>query len=256
MRSIPQPLRHNSIWIITLLVIIGSSIHLDFTPLSVAENLDNSLVILDELLEIDLSVADTVFFSIIETLEMALIGSSIGFAISIPAALMASKNIFPIYISAIFRAILGILWSIPPLLWAIVLVSVAGLGPTAGILAITAFSIGLSGRYLYEIFESQNPSAYDLVKAIGAGRLQIIKYVTVPEATAYMSNQFLFILTYNVRESAILGLVGAGGIGFYLIQYLESLQYGKASLFIIGIIVITLAMDYLSTRLRNRIVSQ
>jgi phosphonate transport system permease protein len=141
MRSIPQPLRHNSIWIITLLVIIGSSIHLDFTPLSVAENLDNSLVILDELLEIDLSVADTVFFSIIETLEMALIGSSIGFAISIPAALMASKNIFPIYISAIFRAILGILWSIPPLLWAIVLVSVAGLGPTAGILAITAFSI-------------------------------------------------------------------------------------------------------------------
>jgi phosphonate transport system permease protein len=83
-----------------------------------------------------------------------------------------------------------------------------------------------------------------------------MKYVTVPEATAYMSNQFMFILTYNVRESAILGLVGAGGIGFYLIQYLESLQYGKASLFIIGIIIITLAMDYLSTRLRNRIVSQ
>jgi len=256
MRSIPPPLKHNSIWIIILLVIIGSSIHLDFTPLSIAENLDNSRVILDELLEIDLSVADTVFYSIIETLEMALIGSSIGFAVSIPAALMASKNIFPIYISAIFRALLSILWSIPPLLWAIVLVSVAGLGPTAGILAITAFSIGLSGRYLYEIFESQNPSAYDLVKAIGAGRLQIIKYVTVPEATAYMSNQFLFILTYNVRESAILGLVGAGGIGFYLIQYLESLQYGKASLFIIGIIAITLAMDYLSTRLRNKIVSQ
>jgi len=256
MRSISPPLKRNSIWIITLLVIVGSSIHLDFTPLSIAENLDNSRVILDELLEIDLSVADTVFYSIIETVEMALIGSSIGFAISIPAALMASKNIFPIYISAIFRAILSILWSIPPLLWAIVLVSVAGLGPTAGILAITAFSIGLSGRYLYEIFESQNPSAYDLVKAIGAGRLQIMKYVTVPEAKAYMSNQFMFILTYNVRESAILGLVGAGGIGFYLIQYLESLQYGKASLFIIGIIIITLAMDYLSTRLRNRIVSQ
>jgi phosphonate transport system permease protein len=119
-----------------------------------------------------------------------------------------------------------------------------------------AFSIGLSGRYLYEIFESQNPSAYDLVKAIGAGRLQIVKYVTIPEATAYMSNQFLFILTYNVRESAILGLVGAGGIGFYLILYLESLQYGKASLFIIGIVIITLAMDYLSTKLRNKIVSQ
>ncbi|MDQ3977105.1 MAG: hypothetical protein M3264_11330, partial [Thermoproteota archaeon] len=80
----PLPLRHNSIWIITLLIIIGSSIHLNFTPLSIAENLDNSVVILNELFDIDLSVADQVFYSIIETLEMALIGSSIGFAISIP----------------------------------------------------------------------------------------------------------------------------------------------------------------------------
>jgi phosphonate transport system permease protein len=117
MRSMPLPLRHNSIWIITLLVIIGSSIHLNFTPLSIAKNLDNSVVILNELFDIDLSVADQVFYSIIETLEMALIGSSIGFAISIPAALMASKNIFPIYLTTIFRAILSILWSIPPLLW-------------------------------------------------------------------------------------------------------------------------------------------
>ncbi len=256
MRSIPQPLRHNYIWIVTLLVIVGSSIHLNFTPMTIADNLGNSLVILEELLDMDWSVADTVFYAIIETVEMALIGSSIGFAISIPIALLASKNIFPIYISAIFRGIISMLWAVPPLLWALLLVSVAGLGPTAGILAITAFAIGLSGKYLYEIFESQNPSAYDVVKSIGVGRLQIIKYVTIPEATAYINNQFLFILSYNIRESAILGLVGAGGIGFYLMHYLESLQYGKASPFIIGIIATILAMDYLSTKLRSKTVFQ
>lgn len=249
-----QVLRNNGILVAIVLIVIGSSIHLNFNPVSVLQESSNAGVILAELAAVDFSVADRVLQSVIETLEMAVIGSSIGFAISIPLALVASKNISPFYLSAIFRGILNIFWSIPPLLWAIVLVAVAGLGPTAGILAIALFSIGLSGKYLYEIYESQNPSAYDVIKVIGAGRLQMIKYVTIPESLPFMSNQYLFILSYNVRESAILGLVGAGGIGFYLTFYLESLQYSKVSLFIIAIVGVVLIMDYVSTRLRTKLV--
>ncbi|HEU4605682.1 MAG TPA: phosphate/phosphonate ABC transporter permease [Nitrososphaera sp.] len=249
-------LHSNGILITIALIVVGSSIHLNFNPISVFQDASNSGVIIAELLQVDFSVADRVLQSIVETLEMALIGSSIGFAISIPAALVASKNIAPFYLSVMFRGILNTFWSIPPLLWAIMLVAVAGLGPTAGIMAIALFTIGLSGKYLYEIYESQNPSAYDLIKVVGAGRLQMIKYVTIPESLPFMSNQYLFILSYNVRESAILGLVGAGGIGFYLTFYLESLQYSKVSLFIIAIVAVALAMDYLSTRLRTRLVHQ
>ena len=249
-------LRSNGILIAIALIVVGSSIHLNFNPISVFQDASNSGVIIAELLQVDFSVADRVLQSIVETLEMALIGSSIGFAISIPAALVASKNIAPFYLSVMLRGILNTFWSIPPLLWAIMLVAVAGLGPTAGIMAIALFTIGLSGKYLYEIYESQNPSAYDLIKVVGAGRLQMIKYVTIPESLPFMSNQYLFILSYNVRESAILGLVGAGGIGFYLTFYLESLQYSKVSLFIIAIVAVALAMDYLSTRLRTRLVHQ
>lgn len=248
-----QVLRSNGILIAIVLIVIGSSIHLNFNPVSVLQDTANAGVILAELMAVDFSVADRVLQSIVETLEMAVIGSTIGFAISIPLALIASKNIAPFYLSAIFRGILNIFWSIPPLLWAIVLVAVAGLGPTAGILAIALFSIGLSGKYLYEIYESQNPSAYDVIKVIGAGRLQMIKYVTIPESLPFMSNQYLFILSYNIRESSILGLVGAGGIGFYLTFYLESLQYSKVSLFIIAIVAVVLVMDYVSTRLRSRL---
>ncbi len=249
-----HPPRSNALLIAVVLVIIGSSIHLNFNPIAALQDASNSGVIIAELMRIDFSVADRVLQSIVETLEMALVGSSIGFAISIPAALVASRNIAPFYLSAIFRGALNIFWSIPPLLWAIILVAVAGLGPPAGILAIAMFSIGLSGKYMYEIFESQNPSAYDLIKVVGAGRLQMIKYVTLPESLPFMSNQYLFILAYNVRESAILGLVGAGGIGFYMMHYLESLQYSKVSLFIIAIVSVTLLMDYASTRLRSRLV--
>ncbi len=249
-----KPSRFQYTWIVLFLIIIGSSIHLGFNPLSIIEDTDNSLTIIQELLAFDFSVGDKVIFSLIETLEMALIGSSMGFVLSIPAALLAARNVSPFFISAIFRGILGILWSMPPLLWAILLVVIVGLGPTAGIFAIALYIMGLSGKYLYEIYESQNHSAYDAMHVIGATRMQIAKFVTIPEALPHMSNQYLFLLAYSVRESSILGLVGAGGIGFYIIHHLESLNYGKAAPFILGILAVTLGMDYISTKLRKRLV--
>lgn len=249
-----NPSRFQYTGIAIVLIIIGSSVHLGFNPLSIIGDADNSAVILGELLEFDLTVWDKVLWSLIETLEMALIGSSIGFALSIPAALLAARNISPSYVSVIFRGILGILWSMPPLLWAILLVVVVGLGPTAGILAISMYIMGLSGKYLYEIYESQNASAYDAMHVLGATRMQIAKFVTIPEALPHMGNQYLFLLSYSVRESSILGLVGAGGIGFYIIHHLESLNYGKAAPFILAILAVTLGMDYASTKLRKKLV--
>jgi phosphonate transport system permease protein len=249
-----NPNRFQYTWIAILLIIIGSSVHLGFNPLSIIGDLDNSAVIVGELLQFDFSVWDKVLFSLIETLEMALIGSSIGFVLSIPAALLAARNISPSFVSIIFRGLLGILWSIPPLLWAILLVVVVGLGPTAGIFAISLYIMGLSGKYLYEIYESQNASAYDVMHVMGATRMQIAKFVTIPEALPQMGNQYLFLLSYSVRESSILGLVGAGGIGFYIMHHLESLNYGKAAPFILAILAVTLGMDYASTKLRKRLV--
>lgn len=249
-----KPSRFQYTWIAIVLIIIGSSVHLGFNPLSIIKDTGNSVVIVEELLEFDFSVGEKVLWSLIETLEMALIGSSIGFALSIPAALLAARNISPSYVSAAFRGLLGILWSIPPLLWAILLVVIVGLGPTAGILAISLYIMGLSGKYLYEIYESQNVSAYDAMHVIGATRMQIARFVTIPEALPHMGNQYLFLLSYSVRESSILGLVGAGGIGFYIIHHLESLNYGKAAPFILAILAVTLAMDYASTKLRKRLV--
>jgi len=249
-----SPSRFQYTGIAIVLIIIGSSAHLGFNPLSIIDDADNSAVIVGELLEFDFTVWDKVLWSLIETLEMALIGSSIGFALSIPAALLAARNISPSFVSVTFRSLLGILWSMPPLLWAILLVVVVGLGPTAGILAISMYIMGLSGKYLYEIYESQNASAYDAMHVLGATRMQIAKFVTIPEALPHMGNQYLFLLSYSVRESSILGLVGAGGIGFYIIHHLESLNYGKAAPFILAILAVTLGMDYASTKLRKKLV--
>ncbi len=250
-----NPSRAHLPWIVILLILLGSAIHLQFNPVAVFKDLGNSGVLAREFLAFDFSVGDKVFLAIVETVEMALIGSAIGFGLSIPVSLVAAKNASPIYFSVVARGVLNLLWSIPALLWAIVLVAVVGLGPTAGIMAIALFTIGLSGKYLYEIYESQNPSAYDAIKVIGASRLQMVRFVTIPEALPYLASQFLFVLSYNIRESSILGLVGAGGIGFYIIHYLESIQYSKASTFILAVLITIFAMDVLSTKLRKRLVT-
>lgn len=249
-----RPSRFQYAWLVLLLIIVGSSVHLGFNPLSIFSDSGNSLTIISEMLTIDLSVGDKIVSSLVETLEMALIGSSLGFALSIPTALLAARNISPSFVSMIFRSLLAVLWSMPPLLWAILLVVIVGLGPTAGIFAIMFYIMGLSGKYLYEIYESQNHSAYDAMHVIGATRMQIARFVTIPEALPHMSNQYLFLLAYSVKESSILGLVGAGGIGFYIIHHLESLNYGKAAPFILAILAVILGMDFVSSKLRKRLV--
>ncbi|MEM3117417.1 MAG: ABC transporter permease subunit [Nitrososphaerales archaeon] len=242
--------------VVILLILVGSAMHLQFNPISIFKDLGNSAVIIQELLSFDVTVADKVAFAIVETIEMALIGTVIGFILAVPASLIAAKNTSPIYLSIFVKGIINILWSIPALLSAIVLVVVVGLGPTAGILALALYTLGFSGKYLYEIYESQNPSAYDVVKVAGAGRLQVMRYVTLPEASPYLVSQFLFMLSYNIKNSSILGLVGAGGIGFYVIHYLESLQYGKASMFLLAVVLTIIAMDWLSTRLRRQLAKE
>ncbi len=246
---------HNYSFIsLIILILVGSIIHLQFNPISIFNNLGNIVIILEEFSYIDISVYDKVILALLETLEMAFVGTAIGFIIAIPISLFAAKNISPSYISTFTKGLINFLWSLPTLLYAIILVIVVGLGPTAGILAIVLYTIGFSGKYLYEIYESNNPSAYEVMSVVGASRLQTVRYVTLPEASPYLMSQFLFMLSYNVKNSSLLGLVGAGGIGFYIIHYLESIQYGKATLFLLAVTLIIISMDWVSTKLREKIV--
>lgn len=246
----------SSFIIIVLLIVVGSTIHLQFNPFSILTNAKNLTIILSEFAAMDISIYDKVLLSLLETLEMAFLGTFIGFIVSIPLSLLAAKNISPSYISSFTKGLINLLWSMPTLLYAIILVIVVGLGPTAGVLAVMLSTIGFSGKYLYEIYEANNPSAYEVMNVIGASRLQIVRYVTLPEASPYLISQFLLIFSYNVKESSMLGLVGAGGIGFYIIHYLESIQYSKATLFLLAVTITIILADWISTRLRDKMVRQ
>lgn len=221
-------------------------------PGQIIEGAPNMVVILREMLAIDPGLIPEAVASVIETIEMAALGTAIGFILALPLSLLAARNLATAPVSMAVRWVLSVIRTIPSLLWAIIFVVVVGLGPRAGVLAITMYSLGFLGKLFYELFESQNPGAYEYLRTIGASRIHAIRYVTIPEAAPYMLSHLLFMFEYNVRASTVLGFVGAGGVGFYILNYIQVIEYGRAFTFILVVLVFVLAIDYISLRVRER----
>ena len=140
----------------------------------------------------------------------------------------------------------------PSILWAILFVIVVGLGPFAGILAITLYTIGFISKLQYESIEAIDFDPVEATTAIGLSKLQLIRYVIIHEAAPHLLSQILYMFDYNVRQTSILGIVGAGGIGFYIINYIKFFEYGKAAMFMLVVLAAVLAIDWISVKVRDK----
>jgi len=180
----------------------------------------------------------------------------IGAAISIPLSLLAARNLSSKFVYAPVRAILAGIRTFPSILWAIFFVIVVGLGPFAGILAIIMYTVGFMSKLQYESIEAIDPDPVEVVGAMGASKTQLIRYVVLPESAPHLLSQLLYMFEYNVRQTSILGIVGAGGIGFYIIEYIKFFQYGKAMVFMLVVLATVLVIDWISTKIRDRYIVQ
>jgi phosphonate transport system permease protein len=152
------------------------------------------------------------------------------------------------------RTLFNVGRSIEVLILAVIMAVVVGIGPFAGVMAIVLHSIGANGKLYSEAIESIDPGPLEAITATGASRLQTILYGVVPQVIP----QFLAFTIYrwdiDVRMSTVIGLVGGGGIGFLLIQYINLLQWSQAATAIWLIAIVVMAMDYTSAAIRERIV--
>lgn len=194
----------------------------------------------------------TLLRSLWETVQMAWAGTVLGAVLALPLAVLATEHLATRVVARPVRALLAAVRTIPSILWAIVFVVVVGLGPLSGILALAAYTTGYLGKLFYEALEAVDPEVLDAVRATGASRLQVARHAAVPEAGNALLSQGLFAFEYNVRASSILGLVGAGGIGFYLLRFLELLEYAKLATAILLLFALVVAVDALSRALRKR----
>ena len=195
----------------------------------------------------------------IETIFIGMMATLFGILFALPVSFFAARNLMsasPITLAVYYlvRAILNIIRSIEPIIWAIIAVIVVGLGPFAGILALVFHSIAALGKLYSEAIESINPGPIEAIQATGANWVQTVIYAVIPQIIPPFVSFTIYRWDINVRMSTIIGLVGGGGIGFLLIQYIRILDYRSAGMCVWFIAITVAILDYVSAEIRSRFV--
>ena len=192
-----------------------------------------------------------------ETLLMALLGTVLAVALSIPVAFLAAQNTSPnrvAYVGA--RAVITMARAVPDLIFALIFVRALGIGPLPGILALGLHSIGMIGKLFADAIEQVDEGPRDALRSTGAGRLQELSSAVVPQVLPSFIAVGLYRLDINLRVSVILGIVGAGGIGFELQSALRSLVYDRAMGIVIVIAIMVIAVEFASSAIRQSIIGR
>ncbi len=220
-------------------------------PIEFVEGIPNLAIVLKEMTEVEPELFDTAFWAMLETIEMAFIGTVVGVSIALPLSMLAARNLNSKFVYVPIRGILAAARTFPSILWAILFVIMVGLGPFAGILAIIMYTIGFIAKLQYESIEAIDAEPVEAISSIGISKGQLIRHVVLPESAPHLLSQILYMFDYNVRQTSILGLVGAGGIGFYIINYIKFFEYGKAAVFMLVVLITVLIIDYVSVKIRD-----
>ena len=236
--------------IVALLVI--ASYNVDANPIDFVEGLPNLGIILEEIVEVEPKYIPTALWAMFETIQMAFIGTVIGIVIALPLSMLAARNLNSKFVYAPIRALLAAIRTFPSILWALLFVIMVGSGAFAGVLAIIMYTIGFIAKLQYEAIETIDSDPMDAVGSIGVSKVQLITYVVIPESASHLLSQMLYMFDYNIRQTSILGLVGAGGIGFYIINYIKFFEYGKAAIFMVVVLITVLVIDWVSVKIRDK----
>jgi phosphonate transport system permease protein len=191
-----------------------------------------------------------------DTINMATLGTLAALVLAVPVAFLAANNTTPsrAFVRPIALLIIVSSRSINSLIWALLLVSIIGPGVFAGTVAIALRSIGFVAKLLYEAIEEIDQNQVEAVTASGAGRGQIIAYGIVPQILPAFAGITVFRWDINIRESTVLGLVGAGGIGLHLQSSLNILAWPQVLLILIVIFVAVVISEWVSAKVRHAII--
>ena len=211
--------------------------------------------ILGRMLPPDFSALPRLVGPAIETVQISIWGTTLGILIAIPVGLLAASNIAPhksVYYLA--RLVLNFLRAVPEMVMALIFVAAVGLGPFPGVLAVAFHSVGMLGKFLAESIENVETEPIDALTATGAGKTQVFVFSVVPQILPSFVALCLFRWEMNFRSSTVLGIVGAGGLGFELISSMRLFRYPEMTLIILLILAVVTVVDGVSSLIRKRII--
>jgi phosphonate transport system permease protein len=191
---------------------------------------------------------------LVDTLAMSVAGTVLAVAFSLPLALLAASNTSPhaiVYQSC--RLLLSFLRSVPEIIMGIIFVAAVGFGALPGVLALGLHSVGMVGKFYAEAIEHVDPRPIEAARAAGASPFQIITHAVLPQVMPQLADITIYRWEYHFRASAVLGIVGAGGIGFELIAALRIIEYAQVSAILLTILACVVVVDGLGAWLRNKL---
>jgi phosphonate transport system permease protein len=217
------------------------------------ESVPYTIDFVSRLLPPDWSVTDVAVKALIETIQMSLWGTTIGAILSIPIALLSAHNLTPSWIRWIANLLQNSVRSIPSIVLGLFFVSATGLGAPAGTLALGIYTIGYLAKFYQEAIEAVDPRSIESLQVSGASWVQIAQYGIFPQVLPITLGYTFYMFEYNIRSASVLGVVGAGGIGFELVNYIRGFEYNKATTMMLVLLIVVTLIDVISSQLRRRL---
>lgn len=249
-------------FIITVIVLIiflwsTSAVQLDNITengFSIAKNILMGLVQPDTGLLFNLTTGG-VLYLLLETMAIAFLGTIVGAVIAIPLAFLSASNIVPKPVAFVVRFLLIIIRTIPAIVYGLMFIRVTGQGPFTGVLTMSLISVGMLSKLYVDVIEELDTSVLESMESIGCTTMEKIRYGILPQLSALFTSIVIYRFDMNLRDAAILGIVGAGGIGAPLIFAMNAYRWPEVGSILIGLIVLILIVEYVSNKVRNKLVN-
>jgi phosphonate transport system permease protein len=185
---------------------------------------------------------------------MSIAGTALAVVISLPLALLAAHNTSPnVFVYQACRVLLSALRSVPEIIMGIIFVAAVGFGALPGVLALALHSVGMVGKFYAEAIEHVDPKPLEAARGAGASPFQVITHAVLPQVLPQLADITIYRWEYHFRASTVLGIVGAGGIGFELIAALRIIRYDQVSAILITILLCVIVVDSLGAWLRRQL---
>lgn len=250
---IKNPFLRYGIWVIALAYLWWALSTLDFNWARITEGIPRALQMVSLAIPPDFSRSELLFTGFIESIQIAIISTIVGVVLSVPAAILAARNVVPRAVYLLGRGIVIVARSFHPVIVAILFVKAVGFGPLAGILTLIVYTIGFVAKLLAEAIEEIDWGQVEAVQATGASYLKTLLFAVFPQIMPRQIGLTIYQMDINLRASTVVGIVGAGGIGGTLMNSFRRYDYDFSFAILALIIALVIAGEWVSGRLRRNI---
>jgi len=238
-------------WVALAAYVVYAASRLDFTWARFMVGLDNGARFLARMFPPVIAQPDSLLKGLTESLEIAVLASFIGILVSLPVGLFAARNLMPAWVTWPARAVIAICRSFHPVIVAIVFVKAVGFGALAGILALAVASVGFIGKLFAEAIEEISLKQVEAVRATGAPFMSVVAYGVMPQVFSRFIGFCTYQLDSNLRNSTMVGIVGAGGIGGTLFSAFQRFDYDFVCAILLSIIGLIMVGEVLAQWVRG-----